>query len=304
MMTTSNEARTALTDLSDALAAAVERAGASTVTVNARRRIPASGVVWAPGVVVTADHVIEREDDITVAGADGNEIKATLAGRDPGSDIAVLRVEGGSLTVAEQGPGPGVGSIVLAVGRPGADGPMASMGVVSAVGGPWRTGRGSQVDGYLRADVTLYPGFSGGPLVDASGRVAGITSSRLGRGAGLTIPAAAVQKVVDQLLTGGRVKRAYLGIGSQQVRLPAPLAQAAGGQETGLLIVSVEQGSAAEQGGLLIGDILVAFAGSPVKDTDGLQGVLTAERVGQASPVDVLRGGERRTITVTVGERA
>ncbi|MCC7365506.1 MAG: trypsin-like peptidase domain-containing protein [Dehalococcoidia bacterium] len=293
-----------LTQLSDAMAAAVERAGRSTVLVNARRRLPASGIAWAAdGLVVTSDHVIEREDDITIGLPGGEEVAATIAGRDPGSDVAVLRASGATLDPAARGGELRTGHFVLAVGRPQPGEPMASFGVVSAVGGPWRTFRGGQVDGYIRSDTTLFPGFSGGPLVNAAGEVAGMNSSRLGRGAGLTIPVAALATVVDALLAGGRIRRGYLGIGSQQARLPEALAAKAGGQATGLLVVGVEPGSPADAAGLLVGDILVALAGSPTPDTDDLQQLLGPQAVGQATPARILRGGEPRDITITIGER-
>jgi S1-C subfamily serine protease len=181
---------------------------------------------------------------------------------------------------------------------------MASFGVIGAVGGEWRTFRGGTVGGYIRSDVTFFPGFSGGPLVDGEGRVIGLNSSRLGRGSGLTIPSAAVSRIVEQLLKGGRIRRGYLGIGSQPVRIPGPLAAKLGReQETGLLIVGVEPGSPADEGGLLVGDILVAFGGTPLRDTDDLQAQLGTDSVGQARVVSVLRGGEPRELTVTVGER-
>ncbi|OAI42797.1 signal protein PDZ [bacterium SCGC AG-212-C10] len=298
---------TALTELSDALAAAVERAGASIVTVNARRRISASGVVWsADGVIVTCDHVIERDENITVTLADGRELPATIAGRDPGTDIAVLKVQATGLTpVVRAADGSAkTGHIVLATGRPSSGGPMASLGVISAVGGSWRTFRGHAVDGYLRTDASFFPGFSGGPLVDAAGAVVGIISSRLGRGAGLVLPVAVVAKVADQLSRQGKLRRGYLGISSQVVRLPGALSQQLSGQEHGLLVVQVEPGSPAESGGLILGDILVAIGGSALNATDDLQASLGAERVGQATAITVLRGGEKRDLQVTIGERA
>ncbi len=296
-----------LSQLSDALAAAVEKAAASTVLVNARRRLPASGIVWsADGAIVTADHVLERDDSIEVLLPSGETAAATIAGRDAGSDLAVLRVNRTGLTPAELAPegSARVGSIVLAVGRPTPEGPMASLGVVGAVGGAWRTFRGAEVEGYVRSDTTFFPGFSGGPLVDPEGRVIGLNSSRLGRGAGLTVPAVALTRIVADLLAGGKVRRAYLGISSQGARLPAPLAAALDGQESGLLIVSVEPGSPADQAGLLIGDILVAFAGTPVTDTDDLQASLGAGRIGQPTPARILRGGEVKDLSITLAERA
>ncbi|MEX1104415.1 MAG: trypsin-like peptidase domain-containing protein [Dehalococcoidia bacterium] len=300
------EGTTVLTELSDALANAVAKAGASTVMVNARRRIPASGVVWSnDGIIVTSDHVVEREDDISIGLADGSTVKAQLVGRDPGSDIAILRIDAGKAPGAQlAAEASRIGHLVLAVGRPVEGDVMASFGVVGAVGGAWRTFRGGTVEGYIRSDVTFYPGFSGGPLVDGEGRVVGINSSRLGRGAGLTIPAAAVSQIVEQLLKGGKIRRGYLGIGSQPVRIPATIASKLGReQETGLLVVGVETGSAAEKGGLLVGDILVAFGEALLQDTDDLQTQLGTDSVGQPKQVAILRGGEPKTLTITVGER-
>jgi S1-C subfamily serine protease len=273
--------------------------------VSARRRFPASGIAWSDSAVLTADHVVER-DEIEVVLPDGKKLSATVAGRDPGSDVAVLKVAEGSLTPALRAPAGSakVGSLVLAVGRPNSEGPMASLGVVGAVGGPWRTFRGTEVEGYLRTDTTFYPGFSGGPLTDAQGRVVGMNSSRLGRGAGLTIPVAALERIVTDLLAGGKVRRAYLGISSQVAKLPSALSALVGGRETGLLIVSVEQGSPADSGGVLIGDILVELAGQPIADTDALQEQLGPSRIGQATPASVLRGGELKTLSLTVGERS
>jgi S1-C subfamily serine protease len=296
---------TVLAQVSDGLAAAVETVAASTVVVSARRRFPASGIAWSDSAVLTADHVVER-DEIEVVLPDGKKLSATVAGRDPGSDVAVLKVAEGSLTPALRAPAGSakVGSLVLAVGRPNSEGPMASLGVVGAVGGPWRTFRGTEVEGYLRTDTTFYPGFSGGPLIDAQGRVVGMNSSRLGRGAGLTIPVAALERIVTDLLAGGKVRRAYLGISSQVAKLPSALSALVGGRETGLLIVSVEQDSPADSGGVLIGDILVELAGQPIADTDALQEQLGPSRIGQATPASVLRGGELKTLTLTVGERS
>ncbi len=296
---------TVLSQVSDGLAAAVETVAASTVVVSARRRFPASGIAWTADAVLTADHVIER-DEIEVVLPDGRKLGATVAGRDPGSDVAVLKVAEGSLTPALRAPAGSakVGSLVLAVGRPNSEGPMASLGVVGAIGGPWRTFRGTEVEGYLRTDTTFYPGFSGGPLVDAEGRVIGMNSSRLGRGAGLTIPVQALERIVTDLLAGGKVRRAYLGISSQVAKLPSALSAVAGGRETGLLIVSVEAGSPADTAGVLIGDILVEFAGEPITDTDSLQGTLGPARIGQPTPATVLRGGELKSLTISLAERS
>jgi len=296
-----------LAQFSDALAQAVETAGRSVVAVKARRRFPGSGVLWAPaGTVVTADHVLEREDDIQVGLADGRDLPATVVGRDPSTDLAVLRVaaEGLAPAVTADSEAVRVGHYVLALGRSSAGAPSASSGIVSAVGGPWRSRRGASVEGYLRADLTLYPGFSGGPLVDTSGRVVGINTSLLAAGHGVALPLATVRRVTEALLSQGRIRRGFLGVSTQPVRLPPQLAQGLSlGQETGLLILAAETDGPADKAGLLIGDILVGFAGTPVRDTDDLLGLLGPERIGTQQQARLVRGGELRELTATVGER-
>jgi S1-C subfamily serine protease len=292
-----------LEQMSEGLAGAVERASASIVTVRARRRVPASGVAWGPGLVVTADHVLE-EEEVTVGLPDGREVRAAVAGRDPGSDLAALRLDA-ELPAAERVPEGAVrvGHLVLALGRPSPGGVQASMGVVSAVGGPWRSRGGAEVEGYMRSDTTFFPGFSGGPLVDAAGRVLGINSSRFRPGNGITIPSAAVERIVEALVRQGRLRRAYLGVGTQPVRLPASLAEQAGGQETALLVMSVDEASPAGRAGLLVGDILVVLGGTPLPDTEALQAALGREQPGATLSLAVLRGGARREVQATLAER-
>jgi S1-C subfamily serine protease len=298
-----------LSALSDELAGAVQRASQAVVTVDARRQVAASGILWptGTGVVVTADHVVERDEDITIRYADGRKVSATVAGRDPGTDIAVLRpADGGGPSPAELAPIDSVriGNVVLALGRPGEGATMATFGIVSALGGKWRTARGGTVEGYVRADVALYPGFSGGPLVDTAGRVIGLNSWHLAGGQELAIPAAAVSAIVQALVTQGRVRRAYLGVTSQPVSLPDALQQKLGlTQKTGLVIVGVEAGSPAEKSGLILGDVLVAFAGQPIADPRDLQAALGSATVGTATTATLIRGGERKDLSVTPGER-
>ena len=256
--------------------------------------------------MVTADHVVEVEEGITVGLPDGREVSARLVGRDPGTDLAVLRVDATGLaaaTLAETADVK-VGNLVLAVGRPGESGPMATLGVVSARTGPWRTWRGGLLESLIQTDVTLYPGFSGGPLIDAAGRVVGLNTSILARGASVAVPTDAIQRVVQALLTQGRVRRGYLGVSTQPVALPSGLVQHLGlGQDRGLLIVGVEQHGPADRGGLMLGDVIVAMADQPIRDADDLQALLGPDRVGAATKVRVARGGESRDLTVTVGER-
>ena len=292
-----------LVDLSNAMAAAAEKAGASTLLVNARRRMPASGIAYAADLVLTADHVVEHEDGITVLLPDGSEVSAKLAGRDPGSDLAVLRLEKAAAKAAEPAAEARIGQLVLALGRPSPEGIEASLGVVSAVGGPVRTPRGS-IDRYIRTDTTPYPGFSGGPLVDAEGRVVGVNTSGFGRGVALTIPADLAWKVADQLVKHGSVKRGYLGVRSEAVEIAAAAQKALKRkQATGLLVISVEHDSPAESGGLMVGDILAGVDGAPVADHDALFARLTGDAVGKSIPVEILRGGEPKTLKVEIGAR-
>ncbi len=294
-----------LESLSNALADAVETAGKGVVRVEARRRLPASGIVWsADGVIVTAHHVVERDDNITVGLPDGSTTSAKLAGRDPSTDLAVLRTESKGLTVAPQANYEDlrVGHMVLAVGRPG-DNVLSTLGIVSALGEDWHSPAGGQMERYVQTDVTMYPGFSGGPLIDVAGRVIGLNTSGPMRGISLTVAVPTLQRVIDALLIHGRVKQGYLGVGVQPVRLPASLSQMLGGQETGLLVASVEPDSPAEKGGLLLGDTLVALEGQPLRHMDDLLGGLSGSRIGKAATIRIIRGGQVQEVKVTVGER-
>ncbi len=291
--------------LSEAMAEAVAKAGAATVLVDARQRFPASGIAYTSSLVLTADHVVERDDDIGVTLPNGDQISASLAGRDPGSDLALIRLTGSGMAAAQlASQAARVGQLVLALGRPSAEGIQASLGVVSAVGGPVRTRRGSLIEQYLRTDTIPYPGFSGGPLVDAAGQVLGLNTSGLAPGVSLTIPGSLAWQVAGALAEHGHVLRGYLGIRSQPVSVSSAQRQALGrAQEAGLLVVGVEEDGPAGQAGLLVGDILVGLAGEPVTDPDQLLARLVGGLVGQPTPLEILRGGQLLTITVKIGER-
>ncbi|MCA9929871.1 MAG: trypsin-like peptidase domain-containing protein [Anaerolineales bacterium] len=292
-----------LSELSNGLAAAVTAAGPAVVRVEARRRLPATGIVWsADGVIVTAHHVVTRDDNIKVV-ADGSSVSATLVGRDESTDLAVLRVDASGLTsLTETNKNElGVGNLVLALGRPGKT-VQATLGIISALGDSWRTGMGGMIDRYLQTDLVMYPGFSGGPLVDVQGNLVGLNSSALVHGVSIAVPTATIARVADSLLAHGHIKRGYLGVSTQQVRLP-DTARDELGQKRGLLIVSVESGSPAETAGLTLGDTIVAMADMPVQNHDDLLAQLTSDRVDQATPVKILRGGKVNTVNVTIGER-
>lgn len=284
-----------LAALSNELAVAVERAGHAVVAVHARPRFSSSGVLWRPGIVVTAEHTIRREEEITVTLPDGNNVPATLAGSDAGTDLAVLKVEATTpppiRATAEVVPG----NLALTVGRSEDSGVNATMGIISAVSGPWRTWRGGRLDRYIRLDLTLYPGSSGGLVVNVAGEALGIATSVLSRIAGLAIPASTINRVVDEILTRGHVARGYLGVGLQPVELPD--------HHKGLIVLSLEPEGPAAKAGVLIGDILTSLGGSPASDTDDIQAVLESHAVGQSVPAVVSRGGVSRDIAITIGER-
>lgn len=306
MSSSKSEMTSAMLALSNDLAAAVEQAGSAVVAVNARQRMSSSGIHWRPGVVVTADHTVKREEEITVTLPDGRTVPATLAGRDLSTDLAVLKLPGIELPAAEIGDASllKVGHLVLALGRPGESGLSASLGVVSAKSGAWRTWRGGQIDQFVRLDLTLYPGFSGGPLVDTSSRVVGINTSGLSRRMDLVIPASTINRVVDQLLEKGRIARGYLGLGMQPVRLPDTLKNILNLSDTGgVIVVNVEQNGPADQAGVLIGDVLVALEGTPVSDTGDVQAMLGPDRVGKTISAHIVRGGLSVELAIAVGER-
>jgi len=271
-MTQTTDTSSLLRALSNQMADAVERIKPALVLVNGRQRQPASGLVYGPDLVLTADHTLEREEDITIQTYDKRTLPAQFVGRDLGTDLALLRVANLGLASAE------------------------------AVGGPLRTGRGAILERYIRTDATPYPGFSGGPLVDTQGKVAGILTTGLVNGVALAIPMDIATSIADTLAKQGYIKRGYLGISSQFVELPTT--QRAGrDQEHGLLIVKVDDNSPAQQGGILVGDILVALDGHQINDAEELQLLLVGDRVGKEIPIAVIRGNALQTLQVTIGQR-
>src|SRR5215469_14935342 len=271
-----------LVTLSNGLAAAVQQASQSIFGVTARRRMGSTGVHWRPGLVVTADHTVQTEDDIVLTGPDGRSVSATLAGRDPTIDLAVLRADAPDVPAARTGDSRAVqaGHIVLAVG----------------------TGAGGAV---FDLDLTLYPGFSGGPLVDVSGQVIGINTSGASRSQHLAIPAAVVEALLDGLQRRGHIPRPYLGVSTQPLRLPDALRQRMSlEQASAVIVVAVQPESPAAQGGLMIGDVVVSLGGASITDPMDLRRVLQPDRVGETVVTSVIRGGEARNLRIRVGERS
>ncbi len=291
--------------LSHDLSGAVEKAGRAVVAINARRRIPSSGVVWRPGAIITANHTLEYEE-IGVTLPDSRTTPASLAGRDPSTDLAVLRLGGVDLPAAEAGDlaSVKVGHVVLAVARTSEGAERAALATIGVLGAAWRTWRGGLLDRTVRLDRNLHPNFSGGPVVDDQGRVLGIGTSALSRYSAVVIPASTINRVMDELLTRGHIARGYLGLGMHPLRLPSRLRKSLNlSAESGIMVVAVEPESPAEKAGVMIGDILVALDGTPVRDTDDVQSYLGGERIGKPVSASIIRGGSLKELSIVVGER-
>ncbi len=294
-----------LNQVSEDLATIVENMSPSLVRVEGRKRLPATGVMWSTdGLIVTAHHVVTQQEGIRVGLADGRTLEARLIGRDPTTDLALLQAEEQGLVSPTWGDADGaalsVGHLVVALGRPGRT-VHATLGMISGFGGPWRTPAGGLIDRYMHIDVVMYPGFSGGPLVNAAGQVIGLNTSALLRNTNMAIPVATVNRVGAMLRDHGRIRRGFLGVSTQPVRLPANIVEQLG-QETGLLLTAVEPGSPADQGGLVLGDTLVTLDDTGMRQHDDLITFMAPDRIGQTITVKMLRGGHIQALQVVVGE--
>jgi|KBSMisStaDraftv2_1062788.scaffolds.fasta_scaffold166330_1 S1-C subfamily serine protease len=290
---------------SDALATLVERVAVSTFAVRGRRGTLATAVIWQPGLVVTAAHVFRRAPAaITLIGAEGQSVEATLVGLDSSTDIALFRLAVTDATAfppVATGDAAGVraGQLVVAVGRSGEGDAIASSGIVNRAAGPWQTWLGGSLDRLIRLDGGVYEGLSGAPVADARGAVIGLATAALSRSYGIVVPTSTVARVVAALLANGHIARPWLGIGAQPVPVAGETeAQAA---TTGLLISSLAPGGPAERAGLLIGDIVVRAAGQIAADLRALRDALAAH-VGRAATLSIVRGGVAREVEVQVGE--
>jgi len=300
-MSTTHDFESKALDLSELLASVVEKTGGSVVQVSARRGIGSSGVVWsADGVVVAADHNIQREEDITLGLPDGSTVPARVVGRDSSTDIAVLRAEASGLTVPEWADlaAVKVGHLALGILRPGRS-VRATFGIVSAVGEDWRTPGGGKLDRYVQTDLDILKGFSGSLIVDVVGRALGLGTAGLLRGHAMVVPSTTLKRVVESLLEHGRIPRGQLGVGLMPLRLPASLEESTG-QATGLMVVLVQPGSSAEAAGVLLGDILISLDGHPVSDLSQLHSLLSQDRVGSPVVLHLIRAGEAKTMEVMV----
>ena len=292
--------------ISDEFAAATDQVGKSVVAVHGRHRFGASGIQWRKGVIVTTEHAVRRADEIMVRVAADKLLNATVAGRDPSTDLAVLKLSGEALpdVAIDSSAQLKLGQLVLALARSRRGSLVASAGVIGGLSGETQTWRGGRIDQHVRLALELYPGFSGGPLLSAQGKVIGINSSALARGRGMTIPVATVNRIVDELLEKGHIARPYLGLAMQPVDVPESLAaKLKTPTARGLLVVHVEPSGPAEKSGLLIGDIVVASRELPLRDTEELQQRLLSAKIGDAIPITVLRGGSPLQVSVIIGER-
>jgi S1-C subfamily serine protease len=288
--------------LSNQLADAVATAAPSVVQVLGRRR-PASGVVYASGVVITAARALGREDGISVRTPDNRTLDAEIAGWDPATHLAVLRVGGLDAAPAVRAAGaPRVGHLALAVGRSWSNAATATLGNIAVIGGPLPTGRGRKIEEIIRTTAPMHGGFAGGAFVDTAGHLLGIATAAEIRGLAVVIPAPIAWQAAETLLTHGQVQRGYLGIAGQAVRLTGAQRDAAG-FDRALLVAAVTAASPADRAGLLVGDVITRFDGEPVDSADRLLELLDGNRVGSTVPIAVLRGGAMTEIRVVVGGR-
>jgi S1-C subfamily serine protease len=289
----------ALSTFSSELADVIARTSGFVVSVDARHRRPGSGIIIGSDLVVTADHVLEREDALTVR-LDGRRLPATIAGRDPASDIAVLRVAGLGGSEPARGDDARVGQLVVSVSRTASGGVSAGAGIINAIGGPLRTGRGVTLAQVMRTDAAARPGTSGGAIVDTGGRVIAMTTSALLRGLPVGIPIAQLLEIATALASDRPFKRAYLGVSVQPVRFPKPGAE---GVEGGLLVFGIAPEGAADRAGLLVGDVIVGFNDSRLTHADDLQDKLASAEAGAPATVSVIRAGALQQIGITLGAR-
>ncbi|HEY4179805.1 MAG TPA: trypsin-like peptidase domain-containing protein [Kofleriaceae bacterium] len=294
-MTAPAPASASLSALDNALAAAVKAVGPSVVHVRRGRRDRGggTGIAWSADLVVTSSFHTPDQTQVGLPNAEGElELRdAEVIGRDPGTDIALLRVKGGGLTPAttrELGE-LAVGNLALAIGRPGRSA-RASLRAIGVLGPEVETPYGGTLDRYIESDRQIPRGFAGGPLIDPDGAVIGMNTRTLVRGADLAVPTATLRSVVTELEQHGGIRKGYLGVGAYP-------------SATGALVASVEEGSPAATAGIIVGDIITEVAGDAVDGPDSLRGVL-AKRPGEAVTLVVLRGGTRTELSVTLGSKS
>jgi S1-C subfamily serine protease len=296
-----------LETLSNDFAAAAEAVGPSVVAIYGRRWMPSSGIQWRKGIIVTAHHTIRREEDISIVAEGGKTLKATLAGRDPSTDLAILKLASDpALPLPPIGDGGALklGHLVLALGRSRGTNLVASAGIVGGLSGEWEPHRGGRLEQHIRLALELYPGFSGGPLVNPQGKVVGINTRGISRGRPVAIPLATVNRIVDELVEKGHISKPYLGLAMQPVAVPESLrAKTISGAGSALLVVHVEPSGPADKAGVLLGDLVIDLRGKAVEDTADIQHLLGSAKVGDTVQATVLRGGSPMKMSIALADR-
>lgn len=291
-----------LNQFSNQMADAIASAAPSVVQVNGGRR-PVSGLVYANEVVVTTMRGVGQHEHVGVRRDDGQVVQGDLAGWDPATQLAVLRVSGlGSPAIVRAAEEPRVGHFALAIARSWSNAVTATAGLVSVIGGPLATGRRRAIERVIRTSAPMHEGFSGGAFLNTEGRLIGVATAISIRGLGVVIPAATAWSAAAALLEHGSLKRGYLGIVGQPVGVPVKQ-RGTSAQTEGLLVVSVKPGSPADTAGLLVGDILLALDDQPLTSPEDLLDLLVGDRVGRSTTLQVIRGQQSVSVTVTIAER-
>lgn len=294
-----------LADISNALSDIIVRTSAAVVAIKGRRA-SATGIHWRDGLIVTSCEALRQSDSLSMALPDGQTLAANLLGSDPSTDVAVLSLPAGAtLPVVTLGDSQSLalGQLVSTVGRSTRHGLFTSLGLVSQLGGPWQSQSGGQLAQYIQVSLDLPSGSAGCPLINASGEVVGFNTFGPRRRV-LTIPAATVNPVLQQLQQRGKIARGYLGLGMQAVPLPEPLQQQHGlSNTTAIMVINVEPGRAADRAGMLLGDVIVSANGEATQTVQQIQALLGPQSVSQPLALQLLRGGQVQRVTITVDER-
>ena len=295
-----------LIELSNALAQATDRAATNVVAVHTERRGSSSGVVLRTGVIVTAEHALRRDEDIQVTLPNGRVVPATLAGRDPSTDIAVLKCADASDAAREFGDLAALkpGSLALVVGRTRASGPVAALGVISLVARERHTWADASLVPYIRLDVSLQPTAIGGAVVDSHGNTVGLATPRFAGFGAIAVPISSIIKIADTLLQKGHIPRGFLGVGLQPVRLPDGLRERLQWKEkTAAIVMDVHPGGSADKAGIVIGDILISLGGQDVTRLQDIQVHLAGDAIGKTLPLKFIRGGSIQEGSIVVAQR-
>jgi S1-C subfamily serine protease len=295
---------TDLVNLSNELAGAVERAGASIVAVHARRGVGSSGIVWRDNLILTSSEGVRLEEGIKLVLPDGRTGEARLRGRDWGTDLAVLDADTSGLRPLEFAADTALkpGQLALAVGRTVNTGLIASFGIVSGVAAEWKTWRGGKIDPFVRLDVSAYPTLSGGAVLDAGGNLMGLLSTGLSRSSVFALTRSTVDRIAGKLSQQGYVSRGFLGVALQPVALPQEMKEKLA-QATGIMLLGIEPEGPAAAGGLMLGDVLIAADGQSLAQPEALAELLERTPADQIVKLRVLRAGVVRELDVRIGER-